>query len=820
MSSVAGSSANNPIELRDDPIGEVLVIDIDDSGTYDDDELEIISPIVPKKRPIQLRNQPPQHPWILIETHNVDHKREELGPRGSRIAVGDTVEVKHDGHINSFLRVFHILENVVSGKVRLRGLLLKRNQSIAPLLNLKLNEVFLHVRTYTSSIDSRPYAEQGLEEFGVENFIRKRTLTFTNKSIKELSWRNDVKLDIRAQNYTKCKQEIRDGELLCCRYAFIQTFAHKMDKDLSTSRCQNELRPLTLDEADDRGGTLRGPQPPAEPSTAPKTPVSPLKRKRGQEVDHPYDEGMERHTFGDVFCGAGGASCGARMAGLEISFGVDNDKDALNSYAQNFPNAQRFAMDAQDFATRLPDEEVPHVDILHMSPPCQFFSQAHTTEGRNDEKNFAAIFTIGQLVEKVQPRIVTLEETNGILRSTHVKTFYQALSQIVSLGYGLRWAVLPCQGYGCAQPRKRLFLLASAPGVPLPPFPKPTHGPPGPELRESGLRPFTTLRLAVTNIASNSTLHDPENEKRRFDSPKEPFDPDECSKRTMLTNNEGNFYHWSGLRKWTPREMACLQGFPTTHQFTGQLGEIRRQIGNAVPPNVMQLFHRECVEILKRIDDYKAARPRPESPAVNLAEEEDGDVVIQSVETSQDQEVRAATLPPLPWLRDASLGMQPRDDESVTIGPEEIGSVLVDGGHDSDATVELADQDDSSDDAPVPRAFFVDASSSEGSVFGSVIIDSEGSFTAPSIASSREENEKENKGGDLDCGVINKDENTDAKPLPEGRSESLSPDPTVAARGMMRRMSLQPLGVDDGGEAGQSRQVRNEERVVIVIDDD
>ena len=45
----------------------------------------------------------------------------------------------------------------------------------------------------------------------------------------------------------------------------------------------------------------------------------------------------ERPTAVDLFCGAGGASCGIDDAGFEIVAAVDQNTDALNTHAENLP---------------------------------------------------------------------------------------------------------------------------------------------------------------------------------------------------------------------------------------------------------------------------------------------------------------------------------------------------------------------------------------------------------------------------------------------------------------------------------------------------
>src|ERR1700737_147679 len=44
-----------------------------------------------------------------------------------------------------------------------------------------------------------------------------------------------------------------------------------------------------------------------------------------------------RYHFGDAFCGVGGTSAGARMAGLTTRWAFDSDNRTAQVYAQNFP---------------------------------------------------------------------------------------------------------------------------------------------------------------------------------------------------------------------------------------------------------------------------------------------------------------------------------------------------------------------------------------------------------------------------------------------------------------------------------------------------
>jgi C-5 cytosine-specific DNA methylase len=125
-----------------------------------------------------------------------------------------------------------------------------------------------------------------------------------------------------------------------------------------------------------------------------------------------------RYTFGDAFCGVGGSSAGARQAGLEVKWGFDSDKGVCQCYSENFPRAR--VLNARvDQALAL--NELGTVDVLHVSPPCQTWSFAHTVDGPEDDYNSAALFCVKDLLTAVRPRIVTMEQVCGLVRKTENK---------------------------------------------------------------------------------------------------------------------------------------------------------------------------------------------------------------------------------------------------------------------------------------------------------------------------------------------------------------------------------------------------------------
>lgn len=165
------------------------------------------------------------------------------------------------------------------------------------------------------------------------------------------------------------------------------------------------------------------------------------------------------YTFGDAYCGAGGASCGARQAGLINTWASDINHHAVDTYQRNFDNTVIHHAEFFHLMT-VPESEL-RVDIAHCSPPCQPFSPAHTISNqKNDERNSACVFTGSDLIKRVRPRVLTMEETNG-LRERFKPEFNRIILNFIQDGYSVRWSVLECSYYGVPQYRKRLMIIAA-----------------------------------------------------------------------------------------------------------------------------------------------------------------------------------------------------------------------------------------------------------------------------------------------------------------------------------------------------------------------
>jgi DNA (cytosine-5)-methyltransferase 1 len=85
-----------------------------------------------------------------------------------------------------------------------------------------------------------------------------------------------------------------------------------------------------------------------------------------------------------------------------------------------------------------------------------------THEGRNDQANLEAIYTVGPILGKVKPRVATLEQTFGLsTREQHKANFQMLLHDMGKAGYDIRWKNQDLSQFGLVQQRKRLLIIAA-----------------------------------------------------------------------------------------------------------------------------------------------------------------------------------------------------------------------------------------------------------------------------------------------------------------------------------------------------------------------
>jgi DNA (cytosine-5)-methyltransferase 1 len=370
---------------------------------------------------------------------------EQLNHGGKLYRPGKSVELR-DG---TFLRIVSIVE--VGDKVLLRGSHFKKCSSMDGLAPPMTNELCWVVdistdeaaRGVTTMITETPLSE--VKGFRIIRLTNYRYPEMSHKTVG-LSTRPSEALLFCRLKHIKIWQA---GRKQTVEEAIVSLTFAETDRGygIEPKRLRENWRGVTI-----RGGSFEAP--------GQEQPVIDITSDR-TSISTPSTVNRRQYTFGDGFCGAGGVSCGAKQAGLRVSWGFDKSEPAMNSYRRNNHDAMCETSDIADFLTNPPENIM--VDIIHCSPPCQTFSPAKTVAGPNDDANEACIFSVRQVTERGKPRIFTMEETSG-LQDRHKAFLNATIHTFVDLGYSVRWKLVDCAAYGVPQKRKRLVVMASGYG--------------------------------------------------------------------------------------------------------------------------------------------------------------------------------------------------------------------------------------------------------------------------------------------------------------------------------------------------------------------
>ena len=155
-------------------------------------------------------------------------------------------------------------------------------------------------------------------------------------------------------------------------------------------------------------------------------------------------------------------SCGMREAGWVPVAGVDANRDAVQAYAANFPEAEALQRDLSDEAVR--SELVDRfgggrVDALVGGPPCQGFSRRNLlrkTLPRFEEMNRLPR-TFAELAVALDVKVVVMEE----VRDAAQEVLPVVTSVLEEAGFEVQSSVLDASRHGVPQKRMRMILVAT-----------------------------------------------------------------------------------------------------------------------------------------------------------------------------------------------------------------------------------------------------------------------------------------------------------------------------------------------------------------------
>jgi len=326
-----------------------------------------------------------------------------------------------------------------------------------------------------------------------------------------------------------------------------------------------------------------------------------------------------------LFAGCGGLDLGFHQQGYDVVWANDFNEWAAETYKKNLGNV----MHCGDIEKVDPykSKSIPACDLVLGGFPCQDFSMIWKRPGLNGERgNLYKSFL--RFVDAKKPKAFIAENVKGLLSANNSKAIEQIVKDFeqITPGYIVKPKLYNFADYGVPQFRERVLIV----GIRIDTgfefqHPKPTHGP------KAG-RPYFTAGEALKGVEKVKINNERMNASAKTikmlglipeggnfaDIPKNHplyvkgmishvyrrINRNEPAKTIIAAGGGGTWgYHYPDPRPLTNRERARLQSFPDTFEFVGSYAEIRRQIGNAVPPQGVAELAKALMPLFK--GDYK-----------------------------------------------------------------------------------------------------------------------------------------------------------------------------------------------------------------------
>ena len=348
-----------------------------------------------------------------------------------------------------------------------------------------------------------------------------------------------------------------------------------------------------------------------------------------------------------LFSGAMGLDLGVEAAGFDIRVCVEMNKWAAQTIRKNTD----IPVIEKDITTVSTEEILKtaklnkeDVTLVIGGPPCQAFSTAGKQLGLADFRGNVIIQYL-RVISEIKPQYFILENVRGLLsaklntvpeehkeynliKDIKGSVLYFLTEEFKKLGYNISYALLNAANYGVPEKRERVIIIGHL-GSRVP-IPSPTHS----EKGEYGTQKWMTLGDAIGDLANNinhtyiplrlkcveymKMLKEGENwtalspelaekamgkayklsggktgflRRLSFSEPSPTLVTSPTMPATLLC-------HPTELRPLSIEEYARIQQFPDHWKFEGNISEIYKQIGNAVP---VGLGYAAGVQIMKHI---------------------------------------------------------------------------------------------------------------------------------------------------------------------------------------------------------------------------
>ena len=299
---------------------------------------------------------------------------------------------------------------------------------------------------------------------------------------------------------------------------------------------------------------------------------------------------MREFTAISLFAGAGGLDMGFERAGFRTIWANDFDADACKTH-ENWSTAKVVCGDV----AKIDAANIPDADIMLGGFPCQGFSLSGPRK-IDDSRNVLYKHYV-RIVQEKKPLMFVGENVKGLLTMGEGTIIEAIVDEFSKCDYNVFYQLLNAKDYAVPEDRERVIIIGFRKDLNIENFEFPVP------------RNYrVTMREALKNIpepgsdevcdAPYSSRYMSRNRKRGWDDVSYtipamakqvtlwPGSPD----MIKLDRDLWKFGENGVTRRFSWREAAAIQTFPSDLEFHGNLTSKYKQIGNAVPVKLAEII--------------------------------------------------------------------------------------------------------------------------------------------------------------------------------------------------------------------------------------